>query len=506
MTNRPQRPYGDGPGVITPDGCAVEFYAALPPGSEPRIVHAAIPEGASILELGAGAGRVTHALLSLGHPVVAVDESPEMLERIHGAETVLGRIEELQLGRRFDAVLMASYLVNVPDLDWRRTLLAACRRHVADGGCVLIQRHEVEWFDLAAPFVRQYGDLPEGELVYRMRDVSRPGPGLVSATMEYRIGERTWTQTFTSQRVDDDQLADDLAAVGLRIDAYLTDDRTWVRARPAGAGGGEERATAVRAAASPTDLTVEGDGVSLAVRDFGGQGSDVLLLHGGGRTMEDWRLMAPILLRAGLRVAAMDLRGHGRSTAAPWSWPAALGDVAAVAGRLGMDRPALVGHSLGGIVAAMWAADHPECPLAVNGDGHPNPLHAGQFAGLDPAEAEAAYGAYRRFVEEGLAQHGDPALAELVAALDLDLLAVYRSARCPLLMVCSEQVGIEELLDEPMAVALDAYRRGFNRDLAALARQQPNVSAAWLPTGHDLPLEDPEGFSRIVLRHLSAGG
>jgi SAM-dependent methyltransferase len=224
---------GNGPGVITPDGCSVEFYAALPPGEEPTIVHRAIPEGASILELGAGAGRVTHALLALGHPVVAVDESPEMLERIHGAETVLARIEDLDLDRRFDAVLLASHLLNVPDVDWRRRLLRTCRRHLRDGGGVLIQRHEPEWFDTAAPFERHYGQLPQGELVYRMRDVSRPGPGLLSATMEYRIGERTWTQTFTSQRVDDAQLAGDLEAAGLALDAYLSDDRTWIRARPA---------------------------------------------------------------------------------------------------------------------------------------------------------------------------------------------------------------------------------------------------------------------------------
>jgi SAM-dependent methyltransferase len=196
-------------------------------------VHRAIPEGASILELGAGAGRVTHALLALGHPVVAVDESPEMLERIHGAETVLARIEDLDLDRRFDAVLLASYLLNVPDVGWRRTLLRSCRRHVRGDGRVLIQRHEPEWFDTAAPFERHYGQLPQGELVYRMRDVSMPGPGLLSATMEYRIGERTWTQTFTSQRVDDAQLAGDLDAAGLALDGYLTDDRTWIRARPA---------------------------------------------------------------------------------------------------------------------------------------------------------------------------------------------------------------------------------------------------------------------------------
>jgi ubiquinone/menaquinone biosynthesis C-methylase UbiE len=52
---------------------------------EPEIVHGAIPPGASILELGAGAGRMTRPLVTLGHPVVAVDESGEMLARIRGA-------------------------------------------------------------------------------------------------------------------------------------------------------------------------------------------------------------------------------------------------------------------------------------------------------------------------------------------------------------------------------------------------------------------------------------
>ena len=34
---------GTGPGVITNDGCAVEFYALLPTFGEPEIVHAAVP-------------------------------------------------------------------------------------------------------------------------------------------------------------------------------------------------------------------------------------------------------------------------------------------------------------------------------------------------------------------------------------------------------------------------------------------------------------------------------
>jgi pimeloyl-ACP methyl ester carboxylesterase len=74
----------------------------------------------------------------------------------------------------------------------------------------------------------------------------------------------------------------------------------------------------------PADLVIATD-VQLATRDYGGPGQDVLLLHGGGRSMDDWRLVAPLLVDAGLRVAAMDLRGHGRSGPALWDgrtgWP-----------------------------------------------------------------------------------------------------------------------------------------------------------------------------------------
>ena len=103
---------GTGPGVITPDGCSVEFYARMTAMGEPAIVHGALRPGASILELGSGTGRITHPLVALGHPVVAVDESPEMLAYVRDAETVCSRIEDLALGRRFDAVLLASHLIN----------------------------------------------------------------------------------------------------------------------------------------------------------------------------------------------------------------------------------------------------------------------------------------------------------------------------------------------------------------------------------------------------------
>lgn len=221
------RPYGSGPGPITPDGCAVDFYAQLSDNGEPAIVHDAAGAGTSILELGCGAGRVTRPLAALGHQVVAVDESAEMLAHVRDAETVCARIEDLRLGRRFGAVLLASHLINADD-DTRTAFLAACRRHVADDGCVIVQQHPLEWFSA----VRET-EIIRDAVIYRMRDVSRPAPNLVSATVEYVVGDKRWTQTFTATRLDETELAAALAAAGLRLDRYLTEDRSWFCAVPA---------------------------------------------------------------------------------------------------------------------------------------------------------------------------------------------------------------------------------------------------------------------------------
>ena len=219
---------GTGPGVITPDGCAVDFYALLPPGDDPGIIQAAIPGGASILELGCGTGRVTTALAALGHPIVAVDESAEMLAHVRGADTVQAVIQDLRLGRRFDVVLLASHLINVPDDEIRRALLRTGAEHVTPNGCVIIQQHPPAWFASAGPSQRTSAD----GMTFRLRDVTRPGPGLVAATVVYEVGSRIWTQSFTARQLGDEFLRACLREAGLALDAYVTDDHGWLRAVP----------------------------------------------------------------------------------------------------------------------------------------------------------------------------------------------------------------------------------------------------------------------------------
>ncbi|MEV0227067.1 class I SAM-dependent methyltransferase [Streptomyces sp. NPDC050704] len=220
---------GAGPGAITPDGCAVELYARLPIGDEPDIIAGAVPAGAHILELGSGVGRMTHPLLERGFTVTAVDESAEMLERVRGARKICGPVERLDLGEKFDVVMLASFLVHAGDVDVRRGMLDACRSHVADDGCVLIQR---EGEDYHTNLPRERTD-PSG-FTLRMLSAEPVGDGVNSVRAEYVFPDATWTQTFLARPLTKEQFEEALGEAGLRVDRYLTEDGVWVRAVPVG--------------------------------------------------------------------------------------------------------------------------------------------------------------------------------------------------------------------------------------------------------------------------------
>ncbi|MET8702175.1 class I SAM-dependent methyltransferase [Kitasatospora sp. NPDC058032] len=220
---------GTGPGTITPDGCAVDMYARLPVNDEPELIAGAVPPGASLLELGCGVGRMTHPLLERGFRVTAVDESAEMLARVRGARTVRSPIEHLDLGERFDVVLLASFLIHAGSLDVRRGLLDTCRRHVAEDGCVLIQREGEDWQARAkVPRERPLGT----DGLVRVASATPVAEGVNQVHVEYEFPDATWTQTFLSRPMDRAEFEQALAEAGLAVDSYLTEDRVWVRARP----------------------------------------------------------------------------------------------------------------------------------------------------------------------------------------------------------------------------------------------------------------------------------
>ncbi|NJP99113.1 alpha/beta fold hydrolase [Streptomyces zingiberis] len=97
-----------------------------------------------------------------------------------------------------------------------------------------------------------------------------------------------------------------------------------------------------------------------------GSGPLVVLAHGMGDSRHAYRAVIPPLVAAGYRVAAVDLRGCGESSAgrAEWSRTAIAGDLLAVIRHLG--GPAvLVGHSISGGAATIAAAQEPSLVTAV---------------------------------------------------------------------------------------------------------------------------------------------
>ncbi len=106
----------------------------------------------------------------------------------------------------------------------------------------------------------------------------------------------------------------------------------------------------------PTTETQDGATIHY---DVTGSGPPVVLVHGITESARTWD---PIVerLEGDHRVVTLDLRGHGASPpAAAYDLGALAGDVAAAATAAGVERPHVVGHSLGGAVVSALAGAFP---------------------------------------------------------------------------------------------------------------------------------------------------
>jgi pimeloyl-ACP methyl ester carboxylesterase len=110
-----------------------------------------------------------------------------------------------------------------------------------------------------------------------------------------------------------------------------------------------------------TERTLKVNGLSLHYLDWGPpEAPPVVLLHGITGHARVWDHLAERLV-PGRRVLVLDQRGHGDSDPAPdddYRVATMADDLAAFAGSLGLDRFALLGHSMGGRVALQYAAGH----------------------------------------------------------------------------------------------------------------------------------------------------
>lgn len=109
------------------------------------------------------------------------------------------------------------------------------------------------------------------------------------------------------------------------------------------------------------------NGVTLAFEEALVAGAPVVLIHGW---CCDHTYLAPQFehfAKAGRRVVAVDLRGHGASDKPRehYTMQGFADDVAFVCGHLGLTKAIVIGHSMGGIIAFDFASRYPELVSAL---------------------------------------------------------------------------------------------------------------------------------------------
>ncbi|HZP46400.1 MAG TPA: alpha/beta hydrolase [Candidatus Binataceae bacterium] len=95
--------------------------------------------------------------------------------------------------------------------------------------------------------------------------------------------------------------------------------------------------------------------------DWGTRGRHpIVFLHGGGLNAHTWDVVA-LMLRGEYHCLALDQRGHGDSEWEPtadYSHDKQVQDIEGFIEKLGLERPLLVGHSMGGFAAIGYAIAH----------------------------------------------------------------------------------------------------------------------------------------------------
>ncbi|MBP7962599.1 MAG: alpha/beta fold hydrolase [Caldilineaceae bacterium] len=237
-----------------------------------------------------------------------------------------------------------------------------------------------------------------------------------------------------------------------------------------------------------------------------GSGPPLLLLHGLGSSSRDWELQVPVFA-ATHRVITCDVRGHGRSAKPPGPYSVLLfaTDVAALLRHLGTGPVAVVGISMGGMIAFQLAVDAPalvermvivnsgpELVLRTWGERMQawQRLALVQLLGMGgmarflaprlfpkPEQEEIR----RTFTERWLENDKRAYIASLRALLGWSVADRLGEIRCPILVIAGDQDYT------PLSIK-EAY-----------VAQLPQAELVVIPDSrHATPIDQPEAFNRTV--------
>ena len=245
------------------------------------------------------------------------------------------------------------------------------------------------------------------------------------------------------------------------------------------------------------------------VRDTGGNGPPVLLVHGWMFPSDlNWLQSYTPLSRAGYRVLAMDLRGHGRGlrTADPFRLQDCADDAAALIYGLGLPSALVVGYSMGGPVTQLLAQRHPEkvagfvlCATAMDWRDAKQRAFWRTMGGLRAAMGLFPVGFWRTMVRAsgGSSQESSWVTSELSRGSARDLAEAGRE------LSRFDSSGWAGDLSQPGAVVLTGRDRLVPpRKQRALA-DALGVTPHMVDADHDACARSAPAFNRVLLEALA---
>lgn len=249
-----------------------------------------------------------------------------------------------------------------------------------------------------------------------------------------------------------------------------------------------------------------------------GSGPPIVLLHAGIADLRSWNTMVPPLVAAGYRTVRYDQRGMGGSTTEPVQF-SRIADLLAVLDATGIGKAALVGNSLGGMVAFDSAILAPDRVVAVIGVGaglggfHVEPTD--EIRALDEEEArlEAAEPrdpvALAAFdVRVWVDGPGQPptrvpaAIRDLVFEMDLLDPERHQGEARPIVPPANDRLA--ELRCPVLAVAGELDIPGIVEAARHLEAHAPNARAIiWPDVAHMIGMEQPERLAAAIVEFLA---